>query len=362
MYKLYYSFVLLYFIIGTQFNPVQSQVSLLPEYVLVQNGYSDIDSVLTGSIFDLSITNFCPGTDYLAIEFDNARLDFLGGVDSALYNLSSNYIQLNEGTTTCESCDPLAINFQFRFKPGVTCIGSTAGFAVIGHRECDSIINFEPKRFEIKAVAHDYWTYSVTERNPDDYNLQAHQREWRMTYTQNFSGATPVNGIYPSLGIGSHNLKLDSILVSLSSSACEDSTLLIDGYTPYIVFNPSAPNIPYTVPASPGSTLVFTPSYNDGVLLSNSGVTQYHFFVRGAVLTCDSCDYEAVFDSDAHLKNACGTVSHSDTITGMALYEQTIYSYNAELIKYLDWPHILISHRAVLGGMGFDSKTGATLL
>lgn len=209
-----------------------SQIALIPEYEILQNGFHEVDSVLSGSIFDLAITNFCPGADVLNINFDTAQLDFLGGVDPTWYSLMGNVIQMNNGPNSCEHCDPVSINFQFRFKPGITCNGAKAGFKILGSRQCDTNTYFPVEELQVTSLSHDYWKFYSVERDPDLFYMPDYVREWRMTYMQDFTGATPVNGIYPAKGIGSHNLEIDSVLVNLSSMDCPDSTLRIIGFTP----------------------------------------------------------------------------------------------------------------------------------
>jgi len=317
-----------------------AQLPSQPDFEIMQNGHSNVDSVLSGSIFDLAITNFCPGADVLAIYFDNTLLDFLGGVNPTWYSLSSfgDAIQMNNGPNSCMHCDPVSINFQFRFKPGVTCNGAIAGIKIIGSRFCDTTTVFDGAKFDITALAKDYWTFQTYDRDPNLSYLPDYVREWRLAYSQNFTGGTPVNGIYPAPGIGAFNLKVDSVKIKLSSMDCPDSTLKITGYYPAYLLNPNTPNIAYNNIPSPDDSYTFTPASSYSVLYTQNFINEYNFFIKGEILTCDTCDYQVTYDSYSRLQNNCGANNSKDTLSGTATYEQTIFSYSGELIKYLSVP------------------------
>lgn len=281
-----------------------------------QNG--TINTTLTGATFYLRVDFPCSNKEFVSINYDTLKLDFLGGVDTSLYRISNNkIISIGGNTQTCnENCEPLQMALAFRFKPGVTCDGSIAEFSFRMSFGCEDIISDFTKT--ISAKAENYWKIDIEERPSHLSYLQSFEREWVLSYYQDFTNATAVNGIMPQPGIGTLNLSINEVSANLTN--CNNGTLAITGFTQISHLNPFVPNPGYTAPTIITNTL----DYSLNTVLGSSSNSKYYYFFKGEILTCSSCEYDFEVKVEGELSNSCDVVELEISTSESVEYVETL--------------------------------------
>lgn len=334
-----FTFLILY-LTTTSFSQI-----IHPSVSINQNGHFNISTTLTGATFEMVITNYCSEVHNLYFVYNEDDLEFLGGVRPDLYTIDGNFIYLKkEGTgVDCESyvCEPMQLVFLFRFKQGQCQTGPLSGFGYSYSNDCYD--GSEPPPFPafkiITAIANDYWQLKVIERSPNQF-LPTYEKEWELRYYQDFTGATPVNGITPTYGIGTLDLEVENVNVNLAVSNCTDPDYEVTGYTERYYFNANIPNVPYE-PFTGGPNIDGSYDYvPDSGYTSLSSVDDqfpnYYFFVKGKVIICDEeeeCDYTTYFSVDGKLGNDCDSTILIDSVSGTIGYEQIVLASLGSLSK-----------------------------